>query len=102
MKLDQSTWNRLSLKLKAYEAGSCNLGDFEADILRKVMRWYGNAGANVDIPSGYVDVLEDMLSLPRPLSGSSEVQFNRYPYEDQGGTSYYQKKGWAINKPKRK
>lgn len=46
--------------------------------------------------------LRDLEKLPDPEPTPGEDGEPMYPYQDQGGTSHYVRRGWAINRPKRK
>lgn len=103
--LQEEIWEKILSAATRFRKGQLEVNDLEGKILLKVERWHANKGCSVEVPDEWVRVLRRIVGeadTGEYITSFDSPQGNRYPYEETGGTSYYQKRGWAINKPKRK
>jgi hypothetical protein len=104
-RLKKETWAKVLEVGTCFRAGDLKLNTLQGEIVLKAERWYSNKGCSVDVPDEWAKILRKIVGEVE-VSGSNpqldEPQFNRFPYEDTGGTSYHQQRGWSKNRPKRK
>ena len=91
----------LARTIDAALSGPAVLRDWDQRFLEGVLLRLERGGAATRVSPRQWEQLERILEAA-DLSASVVEAPNSFPYEDTGGVSHHQKRGWAVNKPKRR
>ncbi len=101
MRLTPPGATTLAERIASALRGPAILRDWDQRFLQDMLHRLAQGGAATRVSPRQWEQLERILEAA-DLSASVAEAPNSFPYEDTGGVSHHQKRGWAVNKPKRR
>lgn len=101
MRLTTAGATTIAERIAAALKGPAVLRDWDQRFLEDMLDRLARCGAATRVSPKQWGQLERILEAA-DLSAAVADAPNAFPYEDTGGVAYHQKRGWAVNKPKRR